>query len=127
MDYVNVLNNATKYSEFPIRNIVKLPFKVKTIASYGVILYSTKGYWFLVRRRYSPEYLELIRGNYVHSDIRILLEGCSPEEINIFKEMINDDNIIDKFCQEHKKVVPEADLHLNNAISKLKDCLDLLR
>lgn len=124
MDYVQILNNAKKYSDLPIRNIINLPFKIKTVASYGVILYSTKGYWFLVRRRYSPEYLELIRGSYVHSDIKLLLEGCSPEEINTFKLILDDKN---KFIKEHKNVVPDSDIHLNNAIEKLIDCYEILK
>ena len=127
MEYSKILNNAVRYSDLPIRNIVNLPFKIKTVASYGVILYSTKGYWFLVRRRYSPEYLELIRGSYVHSDIKLLLEGCSPEEIDVFKKIIASNNFIELFTIEHRKVVPESDMHLRNAIDKLRDCFYILK
>lgn len=128
--YNNInLTTAKKYSDFPRRILIHNPFNQRPITSYGVILYAVDTQrWLLVQRVHSPEYIELIRGSYIHSRIPILLSGLTKIEIEKLKELLE---ISDsrkkrtKFAIEYYSTVPSKKIDV--AYYKFLDCHDYLK
>jgi len=90
---VDLLAGKNNYSDFPRRIILHSPFKQSVIKSYGIILYAKDtGRWLLVQRNHSPEYVELLRGSYIHSNIPILLAGIDKSELFSLKRILLENN-----------------------------------
>lgn len=110
----------SKYSELPAVRIIYSSIQKKKVTSYGIILYAKDtNHWYLIQRKFSPEYIEIICGNYRHGDIPILLSGISKNELDILKTLISS-LTRDKYKNEYVKIL--SDNNYKIAYSKFYEC-----
>ena len=77
------------FEDFPICRVVHNPHRQRHITSFGIIAYckSTDKY-LLVQRRYSPNYLTLMRGAYRRSNLPKLIMGMCNDELKMVRRII---------------------------------------
>jgi 8-oxo-dGTP pyrophosphatase MutT (NUDIX family) len=83
------LEKKTVTHKFPRRKICSSPFKNRLTESYGIIAISPSDKCLLVKRRYSPAYLTVIRGDYREVDLPDLLFCMSKDEVQSLIENPN--------------------------------------
>lgn len=83
------------YDHMPCRHIKATTIPLPVIKSYGLAPYDpVNDKWLLVRRKYNPAFLILMRGSYRDSDLTSLLGALSKKEAEIIKLMVQSpDNI----------------------------------
>lgn len=71
------------------RRVISNPTQIKKVVSYGLIVRSHQGRVLLVRRRYTPAFLNLMRGTYRVSRLNELVANLSQEEANGVQRLLD--------------------------------------
>jgi 8-oxo-dGTP pyrophosphatase MutT (NUDIX family) len=83
----------------------------RNIVSYGIIAYSVPtDKWLLVQRRFSPEYIMIIRGSYRIVDLPSLVGGLDPKEFDAIRELCTKNNR-DLFTVLYDEAIREYDTY----------------
>ena len=93
---INDDKNDNNDVDNPHRIIILTPFNVRTVISYGLMVFAkdTKR-WVIVRDKHTSEYILLIKGYYRSTFTRFLLSKITPDESKIIKNCLA--NTIDVF------------------------------
>ena len=77
------------FHKFPSYRIYNNPHRKRHILSYGIIPYCKLTNKFLmIQRRYSPNYLTLLRGSYRRSNLPRLIRGMCNDELKMIRRII---------------------------------------
>lgn len=110
-DIVKKIREAKCYTDLPYRNITQNPFLTKACISYGIIAFAEDtNRWLCVRRRYSPEFINTIRGSYRRSDLSLIVNGYSLREISFIHELSSLEMIDERFFEIYNLVISSSSL-----------------
>lgn len=81
----------------PEREILRSPFSNAPSPSFGILAYAMDtGRWLLVQRKYSPDFLILLRGMYVKTMLKEIISNLSFEERAILFDVLTGKRPLEK-------------------------------
>jgi hypothetical protein len=76
------------YHQFPPRVIVDSPFEKKSNLSYGIVAFAWNTQrWFLVEKKSTEAFLDILKGNYRGSDLPKLLSSLTIRELELLRNL----------------------------------------